>query len=306
MTRVVLAACEKATDVSVIDLTVPATPKVVPVEPKLQGTGYTVALAGSLGVIGAYEGAVIKFQTISLANPAVPDPGVPIAIPIRISGVGAIAIESTHSHVAIGERTGGRVLLFDIDSGTPMVSETTDVNPITSICFYGPKQVAVAGGESRVWLIDFTGPSPQIRYISPALGSNLTVGCAPGLVAVGAGNNPDVELYETSEVSKAKATVATGLSGVRSLGLSGEHALCGAPSGELAAAVDFANRRAETFAAKVGSGALASREGLEGVCGGALTSDVALFEFLTGPPSPMSPVVNSGIPSVQSIGLGSF
>jgi hypothetical protein len=304
MTRVVLAASQKAAEVAVIDFTTPAKPTVTPVQPKLQGTGYTVALAGSLGVIGSYAGAVIKMQTINVTNPAAPVLNVPI--PIRVSGVSAIAIESTHSHVAIGELSGGQVTLFDIESGTPAITVQTPISPITSVAFYGSKLVAVAGHESKVGLIDFSVTPAQISYISPNMGTNLTVGCDAGLIAVGDQASSTVKLYGASDIDNAKATISNGLPGTLSLGLSGESALCGAISGGQAATVDFANDRAVTFPAQMGGGAVVRREGFEGVCASAASPDVALFQLATSPPGPYGPVVQALTPSIQSIGLGSF
>lgn len=300
MTRVVIAACQTAAEVVVIDFTVPTAPKVTPVEPKLQGTGYTVALSGSLGAIGSYAGNPIKLQTINVSNPAAPVLGVPI--PIRSSGVSALAIESTHTHVAVGAVSGGQVTLYDIESGAPAVTATTAISPITSIAFYGPEKVAVAGHESQVWLIDFSVTPARISHIAPNLGANLAVACDEGLIAVGARESPNVKLYD---INNPKATVSTGLPGTLSLGLSGERALCGAISGEEAAVVNFANGRAEKFLAK-GSGAVVSREGFEGVCGSAGSSEVTLWQLATDPPGPYGPPVNMPIPSIQSIGLGEF
>ncbi len=304
MTRVVLAACQKAAEVVVIDLTTLTAPVVTPVVPKLQGTGYTVALSGFLGVIGSYAGAVIKLQTINVTNPAAPSLGVPI--PIKVSGVSAIAVDSTHSHVAVGELSGGQVTLFDIESGAAAITVKTPISPITSVAFYGTQRVAVSGHESQVWLIDFSVAPPQISHINPAMGANLTVACDVGLIAVGNHESPLVNLYAASAVNSPKATVTNGLPGTLSLGLSGERALCGATSGEHAALVDFANDKAETFPAKVGSGAVVSHQGFEGVCGGAGSPQISLYELATSPPGPYGPVVNAPIPSVQSIGLGSF
>jgi hypothetical protein len=304
MTRVVLAACQKADEVVVVNFTTPAAPTFTPVVPRLQGTGYTVALSGFLGAIGSYGGPIIKFQTINVSNPAAPALGVPI--PIRITGVGAIAIDSTRSHVAIGEVSGGQVMLFDIESGAPEITVTTTISSITSIAFYGPKRVAVSGHESQVWLIDFSVTPAQISHIDPNMGTNLTVACDEGLIAVGDRESSTVKLYEASNSNNAKAIISNGLPGTLSLGLSGERALCGAISGENAAIVNFANDKAETFPAKVGSGAVVSCEGFEGVCGGASAPEIALFELVTTPPGPYGPVVDLPIPSVQSIGLGEF
>lgn len=303
MTRVVIAACQKAPEVVVIDLTTPAAPTLTPVEPRLQGTGYTVALSGSVGVIGSYGGAIIKMQTINVSNPAAPVLGVPI--PLKISGVSAIAIDSTHSHVAVGALSGGEVTLFDIESGARAITVNTTIGSITSMGFYGPERVAVAGHESQVWLIDFSVTPAQISHIAPNLGANLTVACDVGLIAVGDHESSTVKLYEASK-NNAKATISNGLLGTLSLGLSGERALCGAISGEHAAIVNFANAKAETFLAKVGSGAVVSLEGFEGVCGGAAAPELALFELATNPPGPFGPLVHLPIPSVQSIGLGVF
>jgi hypothetical protein len=220
--------------------------------------------------------------------------------------VGAIAIDSTHSHVAVGELSGGEVTLFDIESGTPAITVKTTISPITSVAFYGPARVAVSGHESQVWLIDFSVAPAQISHIDPNMGTNLTVACDVGLIAVGNHESSTVKLYEASNVNNAKATASNKLPGTLSLGLSGEHTLCGAISGEPAAVVNFANDKAETFLAKVGSGAVVSLEGFEGVCGGAATPKVALFQMATSPPGPFGPVVNLPIPSVQSIGLGAF
>jgi hypothetical protein len=310
MTRVVLAACQKATEVAVIDFTNPDAPTVKLVKPELHGTGYTVALAGSLGVIGSYAGT-IGMQTINVSNPAAPAFGVPI--PLRIPGVGAIAIDSTHSHVAVGEISGGGVKLFDIQSGAQPIAASTTISPITSIAFYGPERVAVSGHESQVWLIDFSGPSVKIAHIAPSMGTDLAVACDPGaiaaggLVAVGDHENATVKLYEASNPGNAKATMpSNGLPGTLSLGLSGERALCGAISGEHAAAADFANGKADPFLAGAGSGAVVSREGFEGVCGGATSPEIALFELTTTPPGPWGLPVDSLLPSIQSIGLGTF
>ncbi len=304
MTRVVLAACQTATEVAVIDFTTPAAPTVTPVEPKLEGTGYTVALSGSLGVIGSYGGAIIKMQTINVSNPASPGLGVPI--PIKISGVGAIAIDSTHTHVVVGELNGGQVTMFGIDS-TPLESTVkTTISPITSIAFFGPERVAVSGHESRVWLIDFSVTPAQITYVDPGMGANLTVAGYEGLIAIGDRESSTVKLYEASNVNKAKATISNGLPGTLALGLSGERALCGAISGELAAMANFADDKSGTFPARVGSSAVVSHEGFEGVCGGAASPEVALFQLATDPPGPWGPIVHLPIPSVQSIGLGEF
>lgn len=304
MTRVALAACQTATVVAVVDLTTPAAPTVVAVEPRLQGTGYTVALSGSLGVIGSYGGATIKLQTIKVSNPAAPVLGVPI--PIKIPGVGAIAIDSAHSHVAVGALSEGEVTLLDIESGAAAITAKTTISPITSMAFYGPKRVAVSGHESQVWLIDFSVTPAQISHIGPNMGTNLTVACDVGLIAVGNHESSTVKLYEASNTNHAKATASNGLPGTLSLGLSGERALCGAISGEHASVVNFANDKAETFLARIGSGAIISREGLEGVCGGPVSPEIELFELATNPPGPFGPLVNLPIPSVQSIGLGTF
>jgi hypothetical protein len=304
MTRVVLAASQSASSVAVIDFTTPSAPKEVLVSPKFEEAGCTVDLSGVRGVIGSYLGSTAKMRTINVSNPASPELGLPI--PIELAGIGAVAIDPTGTHVAVGERSGSRVVLLDIQTGTPAITATVAVNKIAAVAFCGPKLVAASGQESQAALIDFSVSPPHISYIKPGMGGNLTVACDEGLVAVGDHENAVVKLYETSNPATPKAETPNGPAGTFSIGLSGESALCGTTNGDDAVLIDFANGTTEKFVAKVGSGVTVNSDGPDGICGGVHAGAIALFDLAVRPPKLLGVLEKSGVSSIQSIAVAAF
>jgi hypothetical protein len=311
MTRVVLAGSPNASSVAVIDFTTPSEPKAVLVNPAFAEVGCTVGLSGSRGAIGSWLGPPAHMRTIDVSNPASPTLGV--NIPIRLAGIGAIAIDPTDTYVAVGERNGPHVVLFDIQHGTPAVTVTTALGQIASVGFCSPKFVVVAGQapnagqESEVGLIDFSASPPQVVYIKPGMGSSLTAACDRTLVAIGAHASSTVKLYDVSNPTTAKAQTANGPpGGTSSIGLSALSALCGTTSGEDAYLIDFAHGTTERLLAQVGSGPTVNREGANGICGGGVSGAVALLDLAASPPKPLGALGKPGIPSVQSIAVSSF
>jgi hypothetical protein len=311
MTRVVLAGSSNASSIAVIDFTTPSAPTGILVNPVFGEVGCTVGLSGARGAIGSRLGPPAKMRTIHVSDPASPTLG--INLPVELAGIGAMAVDPTETYMAVGERNGSRVVLFDIQHGTPAVTVTTELGQIASVGFCSPKFVVVAGQapkagqESKVGLVDFSVSPPHVVYIKPGMGSSLTAACWKTLVAIGDNTSSTVKLYEVSNPTTAKAQTANGPpGGTSSIGLSGLSALCGTTSGEDAYLIDFANGTAEKFLAHVGSGPTVNREGADGVCGGGASGAVALFDLAANPPTLLGALGNSGLPSIQSIAVSSF
>jgi hypothetical protein len=312
MTRVVLAGSLNAASVAVIDFTTSA-PTGVLVNPDFGEVGCTVglSLSESRGAIGSRLGPPAKMRTIHVSDPASPTLG--INLPVELAGVGAIGVDPTETYMAVCERNGARVVLFDIQHGTPAVTVTTGLGQIASVGFCSPKFVVVAGRapnagqESEVGMIDFSASPPEIVYIKPGMGSSLTAACWKTLVAIGETAGPTVKLYEVSNPTTAKAQSPDGPpGGTSSIGLSGLNALCGTTSGEDAYLINFEDGTAEKFLAHVGVGPTVNCEGADGICGGGVSGAVALFDLATRPPTLLGTLNNSGLPSIQSIAVSSF
>jgi hypothetical protein len=315
MTRVVLAASPNASSVAVINFTTPSAPTEVLVNPAFGEVGCTVGLSKARGAIGSWLGPPAEMRTIGVSNPASPTLGV--KIPIRLAGIGAIAVDPTDTYVAVGERNGPHVELFDIQGGPTPRTATTELGQIASVGFcirpdgqmlvVAAGQAAKAGEESKVALINFfTASTPTVTYIKPGMGSSLTAACEEGLVAIGSHTSPTVKLYEVSNPTTPIAQTDKGPpGGTFSIGLYGRSALCGTTSGEDAYLVDFANGTTKAFLAHVGVGPTVNCHGPDGICGG-VSGAVALFNLAASPPALIGTLAKSGISPIESIAVSSF
>jgi len=334
-TRVVVAATPTPTgganfstdQVSFIDFSDPANPTVQTLSPGFASGSSVVDCSGSHAAVGDALGGLVALYDIS--NPSAP--AKLATLNTQFANIGAIKFSGTN--VLAGQAFGAEVVLIDArnPSSPSILSTLSQIFGIQSLGMSGVKAVA-SGMNATMAIIDYTDPAhPTWSTFLPRGGSALNVDLDGNLAAVGGQDQHLVSLVDISipsVVSRADPQICQfslppGCVGtptecasptcVTSVSIKGNTVAVGSDTHRYIALMDFTNRAnpaVSMFDPQLGVAApTVVFDGQYLAAGGInsafTTSFVNLFQIAGGSATLLGGI-NSGLPSVGTIGMCTF